>query len=458
MKLDIEFEENVLARTLRDSVFLNKASRILETHHFATKYHSWIWKNIKETWINYKELCSPKAFLFKLNNENLNSSEEKVQYINLIKKLFKTPPTKSGSSLEILTDFVRLNNAQTALEKSVEFLTKGKIDSAYEILNQVVKKDLKPQNYTHIEWLEEFEQRQNERKYRRDHPEEFTVIPTGIKKLDSIISGIQPGELALCIGTTGRGKSIMLSNLAYNAVRLGFETAYFAFEMPARQIAQRADSRWLGIQYNKFKNYDFKPSELEEIDARLKKMKDLWKGLFQIFSMPVRTATINTVRSALEDIHIKNGFSPKLVIFDSGDHLLPTGKSESFRLDQANVYWSLKSLAEDLGISVWSSTQAKQEFAKKTATSESGAESYDKARIADIIISLNDLERKSRSTKIPGNDFDEEPEIVKPIGSNVLELYLAKYRDGASRIRIPLETRLEKMLISDLSDNEEQNF
>src|SRR5690606_3536406 len=136
-------------------------------------------------------------------------------------------------------------NGQLALEKAAKHLEKGKIDDMYEVFRAAGQRDAKRTEYTHTTWIEQFEARQAERKYRREHPEEFTSIPTGFKRLDDIITGIQLGELGLVLGTTGRGKSIMLTNLAYIGVKYGFNVAYFGFEMPARQIAMRQDARWL---------------------------------------------------------------------------------------------------------------------------------------------------------------------------------------------------------------------
>ena len=347
---------------------------------------------------------------------------------------------------------MRFVNAQLALEKSAKALEGDKIDDVYDIMRQVSQRDLRPREYTRIRWIEEFAERQAERKHRREHPEEYTSIPTGFKRLDRIITGVQLGELALVLGTTGRGKSIMLTNLAHHAMSRGYKVAYFGFEMPARQIAMRQDARWLQIAYKKFKDYEFSPSELRDINRRLKRMKGKWKGRFEIFSMPVRSADINTVRGALDDARIESGFRPQLLLFDSADHLKPTGKQESFRLDQANVYWACKGLAEEDGYAIWSSTQAGKEYATRIATAESASESYDKGRISDLMISLNEPKKNSRATKVVDDDEDDtEPEdsMSEATRGRYLEMHLAKYRDGESRISIPLDAEFEKMMIQE---------
>ena len=452
MKFAIGFEEEVLARSLRDVVYLKKAARVLDAHHFGTKYHSWAWKQIRDVWDTYREPTSPKMLLVRAKRD-FPSEDDRKPYLKLCRKLLKLKPKAATAALDELSRFVRMVNAQLALEKAATALEKDRVDEVYDTMRQVGQRDLKPREYTRVRWIEGFEERQAERKHRREHPEEYVSIPTGMSRLDRIITGIQIGELGLVLGTTGRGKSIMLTNLAYHAVSRGYTTAYFAFEMPARQIAQRQDARWLQMPYRKFKEYDFSPSELREIKARLDKMRPRFQDKFQIFSMPVRSADINAVRQALDDARIEDGFKPQLLLFDSADHLLPTGRSESFRLDQASVYWACKGLAEEDGYAVWSSTQAGKEYAARTATAEAASESYDKGRIADIMISLNEPRKHSRATKVlDDEDDDEDEESMAPTArGKFMELYLAKYRDGASKLTIPLDAELEKMLISEIA-------
>ena len=339
MKFDLAFEEQVLARSLRDVAYLKRAARICDVHHFGTKHHAWIWKQMREVWDAYREPCTPRMLVARAKRE-FGDPEDRAPYIQLAAKLVKKKPRSAAASLDEMSRFVRFVNAQLALEKSAKALEDEKLDTVYETMRTVSQRDLKPREYTRVRWIEEFEERQAERKRRKEHPEDYTSIATGFKRLDRVIGGVQLGELALVLGTTGRGKSVFLNNIAYHAMKTGYKVAYFGFEMPARQIAMRQDARWLKIAYKKFKEYEFAPSELRDIDRRLKRMRTKWQGRFEIFSMPVRSADINAVRAALDDAYSEDRFRAHLLIFDSADHLLPVGKSESFRLDQANVYWA----------------------------------------------------------------------------------------------------------------------
>jgi hypothetical protein len=251
-----------------------------------------------------------------------------------------------------------------------------------------------------------------------------------------------------------------------SGVQRGYKGVIFGFEMPARQIAMRQDARWLKMPYKKFKEYDFLPSELRDIEARLKRIRKRHENKLHILSMPIRSATMAVVRNALDDLWLEHAFKPDFVVFDSLDHILPDYRAESNRLDQANIYWAAKGLAEDMGIAVWSTTQAGKEYVKQLITAEATAESYDKARIADLILTINEPFKRSRATKVvddeAGDDEDDVDETggISPeisVRGKYLELYLAKYRDGASALTIPLDAELDKMLIQEagVADDED---
>lgn len=460
MQFDVEYEDDVLAHGLKDSTFLRSAVPILDAHQLQTAHHQWIWKVMRETWMSFGERVSSNLLRTRLQHE-FKKDDERRPYLELAVRLYQRKPAHASASLDALRQFVRFVNIQTSLEEAARALGKGDLDRAAAGLRAATFKDVRPRSYTDIRWLEEFDARQAERKHLKEHPEERVLIPTGIKRLDAVVDGIQLGEVGLVVGTTGRGKSVMLTNLGYHAIKHSWGVAHFSLEMPGRQVAMRYDSRFIGLPYKKFKNYDFTPGELREIDTRLGKMKSRLEGKLRIVSMPVRSVDIVTLRQALEDVRAE--MDVKLVIVDSGDHMIGTTKYTDLRIEQASIYWDLKRLAEEESCAVWSSTQAGKEWAEKTASAESVSESYDKARIADMVITLNSPKKSSSKRTTVEVEDDDEPGVkrVKPVEPVVnaqqsLELYLAKYRDGESKVHIPLATDFSRMLIEEAEEIERE--
>lgn len=462
MAFDIEFEIDILSQALRNEAYLKKALRVCDAHHFGTREHQWVWKVIADTWRAYRERCHARVFIARAKDEFTDDAKRKP-YLGLVAKLLKHRATSPGSALEQLDKFVRHVNVQLGLETAVDALEKGKVDDAEGALRKAVSKRTGIRNYTHIRWIEEFEERQKARKHEREHPEEFTVIPTGMKRLDKALNGgARKGELGLIMGTTGRGKSVGLNNILYAGMKAKFNAVYFAFEMPARQIAARQDALWSGFRYDQFKGYEFKPSELREIEVRYKRALSRFANRLHIISMPVRSADINQVAGALDDLAEDFDFRPDIVVMDSGDHLRSVDKSlDQFRLQQAEVYWDLKRMAEEEGYVMWSSVQAGREWAQQIATAEATSESYDKARIADLILSLNDPSaRPSARRRVIVEDDDEEEAEVKSLDSpdkpRRLEAYLAKYRDGVSHLKFELDADFARMFMKEAREPEKE--
>jgi archaellum biogenesis ATPase FlaH len=450
MDFSIEFEHEILSKATKSVTFLQKAVRICDAHHLSTPQLEWIWKQIKDVWLSYKEICNSTALLARAERD-FPDATKRFPYELAIKKIDELNPKSPLVALDELKIYVRESNLQSALEETIRVLEKNKIDDGYNVIKSLIKKDVDKKTFTNVKWIEEFEKRQEERRLRREHPELYPSITTGIPTLDNILTGIQIGQLGLILGTTGRGKSILLANFAYHALISGVCVVYISLEMPARQISMRMDSLWLDIEYDKLKKYNFTAEELEIINIRLEEAKKLWKDKFRIISLPVKSSNMDDVKDALEDIFLEDGFKPTLLLFDSLDHMKAVGRSEGYRLDQTNIYWSAKNLAEDDGYAIWTTTQAGKEYVDKLATAESAAEAYDKGRIADIMISLNEPSVQITNETYAGDSDDDFDDIGHNLNGVLLDLYIAKYRDGKSKVKIQIDAEFEKIKMTEVN-------
>jgi replicative DNA helicase len=457
---DSEFEENILATALKDADYLKKAIRVCDAHHFGSPERSWIWSVISATWAKYRELATPALILHRAR-EDFRDEAKREAHLKVASKLARLKPEAPRSALEHLEKFVRFVNAQLAAERVADALEKNDIEAAETAMRKASNIVVGTRKYSLVHWIEGFDERQSHRKYEREHPDEVKAILTGWKTVDEITGGVRPGELALIMGTTGRGKSIALNNIAMRAAGSGFKTLIVAFEMPAVQVAARQDSLWLGMDYSRLKRYDLVPSDLRGIKARYEKAKKHFADKIKIASFPVRSATLLDVMGLLDDLWTEYNWRPDQIIMDSADHLLAIdSRKDAFRIQQSEVYWGTKALAADNGFAIWSSVHAKAAVAGETALAEGAAESYDKSRIADLVISINDPEYKPKrkKTKVEVGSDDEESDMededfeVKggESKSRPLEFHIAKYRDGESRRTIKMNAELHIMKISEV--------
>lgn len=445
---DVSFEEDVLAQSLKDKDYVRQASSVLKDYHFATKKHGWIWQCIMDSWKD-RELASIKLLASRAKREYKKEEDINTQ-LKLILKLKKRRPKSPKGALYELRQFVRFVGIQEAMERSAKALKDGDVDGAYDHVGKVYKGDTGVEEYEIIDWASNFEARQAERKHKKEHPELYSCVPTGIKRLDRIITGIQGGELGLVVATTGRGKSVFLTQLAHYAATHNFTALYVPLEMPERQIAQRQDSRFTRMMYDKFKLYEFTESELKEVHSLMERNKKRLANKLCIASIKrLRQCNINMIRQMVQEME-DNDNKPDVILLDSADHMKPVYQFGDKRIDQAEIYWDIKTLAVEENIGIWSSTHAGRGWVDKIAGAESVAEAYDKARIADTVLTLNQPKKADRSTAIMDDDEEEPKPPPEPTGvGTAIELFLAKYRDGESKITIPLDADFSMMLMKE---------
>lgn len=449
---DQAFELDVLSNCLRDLRYLRDAAQVLDKRIFEVAEHSWIWKTIRSVYEESGEVTSGAIFLSRANHEIVDN-EDRGEHLAAVARIMKNKNALKRAPLEELRRFVIATQLAGACTESIKLQEEKRWDEAYAPIEKLVLREkARKRSYEVSKWAEEFSIRQAQRQQRREHPELFRTIPTGFKHLDRKIKGAQEGELCGIMATTNMGKSIFAVNIGYAAIMHGFGVVHFSTEMGHDKVAQRYDSRITRVEYRKFKNFDFTQAEKDD----LKRVSETWekfKGRLRIVSTPLRAADINLVRNVIEDL--RPGMkSVDMIIVDSGDHLQARGKFEKNYLAETSNYWDLKDLAEELNMPIWVTIQATREFETKLASTRAAAGSYDKARICDLILSINQPEKDTKKQNGIVEYAEANEVLVDPADADKqpkgLSLYIAKNRDAESKQFIPIEADLKRMLIREI--------
>jgi replicative DNA helicase len=455
---NIEFEDDVLAQCLRDSDYLKGAIGIVEGHHFGTDHRGWVWEVIKDVWVGSAELLTRKVAQQRVRAD-FRDEEERVAVYELMGKLFKLKPESPRAALSELSKFARFARLQSGMEDAVRRLDKGDVDEAYKTVTRVIAEDrMDTDNIQVVRWIEEFDQRLIHQKRIKDHPELYPAIRTGIKGLDNVIDGIRPTEMGIVAATTGRGKSIMGCHLGFHAINQDCGVIDFRTEMSASQVSMRYDSRWTRMVHSKFKRFDFTVDEIKAIKERLRKARARYDGLLRIVSIPVTTATLPKIKRTVDELRDEMR-NVKMIILDSADHIRGDERYRDFRFETAGVYWDIAGWAVEDELPIWCTTQLGKQAADRIGKTEDAAEAYDKGRICDTFITINQPVHKSRATpKVEiGDDNDTEGDRARvqklSVSGSDLVLFLSKYRDGVANLAIPLTTDLKRMLIQDRGDD-----
>lgn len=429
-KFDSKFELEVLARAAMDPGFRASAKRVLQSHNFTDKKLGWVW-DVMDVLSVGERLNGPLVIM--AAKKSTKNEDERTAYMEVGMRVLKHGPTAPKAALKELSDFAQFQRLSAAMEKSIKSLDKGDVDGATAALHEA-RRVGDTTSYDSSDFMGTFRERMELRKARALDPSKHSYIATKIPALDKVLHGIEPGELGLVVATTGRGKSHFATHLSFWAGILGFNVGHIVTEMTKEQAITRFDSRLFMLPYDDLRFHRLDEEALDGIESRFAKIGARLMNKIQIASTPIRKATLDTLEQFLDDC-ASDGREIQMLVVDSGDHLRPSEYDKDRRNREASNYWDLKSLAIDRGIAVWTTAQASKEVVNKIARAENVAEAYDKARIADIMWTLNQSPSQA------------ELGIMKGV--------LAKYRSGKTGIMVTMRTDLSRSFFEEVEDSED---
>lgn len=223
---------------------------------------------------------------------------------------------------------------------------------------------------------------------------EITGTPTGLKRLDTITAGLQPGNLVIVAARPGMGKSALAIQAAHHAaVKLGRPVALFTLEMSAQEINQRLLSIQASVALMRLRTRNgLTPEDWHALETSRVKLEQA----------PLHTD--DTVSARVVDIRARSRRMKQrhpdlaLIVVDYVQLML-TDHAETRNLEVSQISRGLKLLARELGVPVMALAQLNREVEKrgKSATPilsdlrDSGSLEQD----ADIVIFIHRKESES---------------------------------------------------------------
>ena len=371
------FQIKVISSLLTSKEFLQNIIDVLSDEDFPNSAHKWIIKEIIKYYDKYHTNVSMdvlKVELQKVENEVLQLS---------IKEQLKLAYEASDEDLkyvqEEFSNFCKNQQLKKALLKSVDLLKIGDYESIKFIVESAMKSG-QDKNIGH-EYLKDVESR-----YREDHR---TAIPTPWAKFNDLTQGgIGNGDLGLIFGSPGGGKSWCLVSLGAYAVSLGFNVLHYTLELGEDYVAKRYDAFFTRIPVNTISQHR---EQVEETINRL-------PGKLIVKEYPIGGATTSTLESHIQKSE-NLGVKPDLIIIDYIDLLSTKKRSPDRKGELDHIYRSIKGLARQLNLPIWSVSQVNRAGARdEIVEGDKAAGSYDKIMISDVCISLS----RQRQDKVNG--------------------------------------------------------
>ncbi len=183
--------------------------------------------------------------------------------------------------------------------------------------------------------------------YARDNPSDITGVPTGFTDLDSMTSGLQPGDLIVVAGRPSMGKTAFALNIAEHvALSAGLPVGVFSMEMGGTQLVMRLLGSVGRLDQHKVRTGRLLDDDWRKLTHALEKLND---APIQIDE----TAALNALelRARARRLHRQYG-KLGLIVVDYLQLMSASSQGENRATEISQISRSLKALAKELDVPV----------------------------------------------------------------------------------------------------------
>jgi replicative DNA helicase len=424
-RYDKTFQEKILQALLTDSAWSAQMVEVMTPEYFELKYLHYLADKYFDHFKRHR-VFPTIPMIASIARDDLREDSDRLLVQQIVQFLHKIKFTPNLGDLAEVKEraiaFCRKQAMKEALIQCVDLIEEDKNDSVVEVMKNALAAGV-PASIGH-DFFEDFE--------ARFSTQMRLPVPTGIEQLDRadvLAGGLSKGELGVVVANTGVGKSHMLVNFGAYALQKGKNVLHYTFELSETKTAIRYDSNLCNIPSNDVIN------NKELIRETYDKME---LGRLIIKEYPSGSASIVTLRAHIEKLHMKS-FRPHLILVDYADIMRSSRSYDTMRHELALIYVELRNLSQELGVPIWTASQANRDSANADIVGlENMAEAYGKAMVADVVISL------SRKAQEKSTGFGR--------------MFVAKNRAGKDGLLFHIKMDTARSLIRAANPDEEQTF
>jgi replicative DNA helicase len=367
---ETSFQTKLIKIFLEDSEFEHQITDIIKSKYFDNIHHRLLFEHIIK-YIN-KYNVTPTYDTLRSLISYKEKGLQREHLVELVDIISNYKHNDKAYVADVSLEFCRKQSLKDGLFKAAKAWGREDYDSISVIISDSLKLG-EPKSSGH-NYLMDVE--------KRLVAEKRNPV-TAMEGLDSIIGGgLSGGELGILLAPTGGGKSMGLVKFAANAIMDGKKAVYYSLEMKEERIGQRFDAALNKIPLKYVAEY------VDVIRETSQHIKNKGGELF-IKEFPTGTATVNTLRAHLQTLERDFGIIPDVMFVDYADIMKSTADYAERRYNLTSIYESLRALAMELNIPIWTATQANRDAINSPRFDlKVISESLGKAQTADVILGI----------------------------------------------------------------------
>lgn len=399
-EIGMQFE--ILTLLIKDTEFCGAVDGLIQREYFESEAMGTAAHIASKYYEKYKKAIDYTAFvdiLRKLAASKRLRRDVLVEIAQFIKDSKPYIVKDREYIMDGVAEFARQRAMEEALAKSADILSKTDDEKRFEKVDMLIKKandvglnlDTGDDDY-----FAGIKRRTAERIEESKVGTGGGGITTGIKELNDILAhkGWGRKELSVWMGPPKSGKSFALIQSGGAAVLAGYNVLHITLENSRKVTEMRYDAFFSNVPMDERFT---RPHAMEAgVTAVAEKAS---RGNLRIQEYNSGQLTPRDVRRIL-DKYKQQGIRFDVVVVDYLDIMAPDFRSDNDLVNHKSIWVDMRGIAQEFDIAMVTATQTNRTGATAiVARAVDVAESFDKIRTADLVISLNRTDEEKAEGK-----------------------------------------------------------
>lgn len=422
----MRIEQAILSNLIYNEEYCRKVVPHLKTEYFADRKDAEIASLLIKFFEEYNKPASQEIISIEVGKIRGLTDKEAAEYSEYVKELTHKEENQDWLVQET-EKFCKSRAVHNAIVNSIKIIdgrdTKHNPDAIPSMLSEALAVCF--DNHIGHDYLQDSESRFDF--YHRVEEK----IPFNLEMFNKITKGgLSKKTLNVALAGTGVGKSLFMCHVAAGALMQGRNVLYITMEMAEERIAERIDANLLNLTMDELQVID-----REVFDSRIERLSKKTSGALIVKEYPTAGAHAGHFRALLEELKMKRGFSPDIVMVDylnicASQRMKMTGGVNSYTFVKA-IAEELRGLAQEYNVPILTATQTTRSgYANSDPGLEDTSESFGLPATADFmfaLVSSEELEALNqiivKQLKNRYNDPNHYKRFVLGIDRSKMKLY-----------------------------------